>query len=37
MNYAQVVATLVVISYSTPLFLVAIIPIGIVYLFVQVS
>lgn len=32
----QVIATLVVISYSTPIFIAVIVPIGIIYYFIQV-
>lgn len=36
MLYAlQVIATLVVISYSTPIFVVVILPIGAIYYFIQ--
>lgn len=31
----QVIATLVVISYSTPIFIVVILPIGAIYYFIQ--
>lgn len=34
-NFPQVIATLVVISYTTPIFLTVILPIGILYYFVQ--
>ena len=36
-SFFQVVSTIVVISYSTPIFVAVIVPVGILYYFVQVT
>ena len=36
-TFFSVVSTIVVISYSTPIFLSVIVPLGVLYYFVQVS
>ena len=36
-SFFQVASTIIVISYSTPIFIAVIIPVGILYYFVQVT
>jgi hypothetical protein len=36
LTFAQVLATIIIISYSTAIFLVALVPLGLLYYFAQV-